>query len=44
VRRKQISSVESFLADLALVRPERYLTDYILTSSGCVFSRGFSGD
>ena len=40
---KQISSVESFLADLALVRPERYLTDYILTSPECVFARGVSG-
>jgi hypothetical protein len=41
---KQISSVESFLADLALVRPERYITDFILTSPGYVFARGFSGD
>ncbi len=42
MRRKQISSEVAFVADLALVLPERYMTDCKLTSPLSVSARGQS--
>ncbi len=42
VRRKQISSEVALIANLAFVRPERYINDYKLTFPGYVYARGLS--